>query len=75
MNDIVVQAEMDIYLPDGNEEFIKMHDDGLHDDGVRIICYRSITEYQQYYHHSFTNRYHSSSLYLFIFISFSFWII
>jgi len=39
MADVVVEAEMDIYLPDGEEEFVQMHDDGLHgdleaDDGI-----------------------------------------
>jgi len=33
MADVIMQAEMDIYLPDGEEEFVKMHDDGLHGDG------------------------------------------
>lgn len=35
--DVIVEAVMEVILPDGTEEDVTMHDDGLHMDGVRLI--------------------------------------
>lgn len=39
--DIVTSAVMEVTLPDGTEEDIQMHDDGLHEDGVFPIFFCS----------------------------------
>lgn len=41
--DVIAEAVMEVILPDGTEEDITMHDDGLHMDGVSQFSSQNLT--------------------------------